>query len=256
MNHETRIYGTLVLTDLKVRYGGSAAARVWVIAQPLLYLAFMTGVFFGILDVRFGGGGFTGYVSALFLGLLPYLCAQETLARASVAYFERAPLIRSFPVPRFVIPLVPLGPAMLSQIVGTLGGILVLVFYGRFHPTMFLYPVVLVIQAAGLSGLALMATVFFTERRELQPLLHWMLQAWLFLSPVFYPQEILPGLLGKASLAFNPLSQWAALGRLVVIEGRIGEPQLWAAATVINGFLLMAGVFWFGRRHPQLVDRV
>ncbi len=250
------IYRTLVLTDLKVRYGGSAAAKVWVVLQPLLYLAFMTGVFFGILDVRFGGGGFTGYISALFLGLLPYLCAQESVMRASVSFFERASLIRSFAVPKYVIPLVPMGPAFLSQLIASAAGIVLLCFFGRFHPTMILFPVVLAVQAAGLAGMALLAAAIFTERRELQPLLHWALQAWLFLSPVFYPQDKLPGVLGTASLGFNPLAQWAVLGRLVVIEGRVGPPEVWAAALFVNGGLLMLGVLYYSRRHPQLVDRI
>ncbi len=250
------VYRTLVMTDLKVRYGGSRFAKVWVVLQPLFYLAFMTGVFFGILDVRFGGGGFTGYISALFLGLLPYLALQETIMRSSLSFFERASLVRSYPVPKYAVPLVPLGPAMISQLIATGIGLTVLVAGGRGSPAILLLPLVLAIQTAGLAGLALLSAAFFTERREFQPLLQWALQAWLFLSPVFYPQEQLPGFLGTASLGFNPLAQWAALGRLAVIEGRVGPPEVWGAAMAVNLLLLAGGILYYNRRYPSLVDRV
>lgn len=251
-----RIYRNLVVTDLKIRYGGSLAAKFWVLFQPMFYLLFMTVVFFGVLDVRFGGGGLTGYVTALFLGLLPFLALQESLVRASVSMFERAQLIRCYPVNKYLVPLVPCGPALITQGIATAAGILILTAVGRGHPTMLLVPVVIGIQIAGLTGLSLLAASFFIERRELQPLLHWALQGWLFLSPVFYPQEKLPGFLGTASLGFNPLAQWAVLGRLVVIEGRMGPPEVWGVALLLNIALLAAGVFWYSRRYPVLVDRV
>ena len=84
----------------------------------------------------------------------------------------------------------------------------------------------------GLAWVVSTLAIFVTDLSEVLSLL---LTAWLFLTPIFYDAESVPGVL-RGALVLNPLYHLVRAYRLVVIDGR--NPGVDALAV-----LLSAGVF-------------
>ena len=100
------LYWALVRQDLQLRVLGSALGLLWLVLQPLLYLSFTTVVFYFVLGVRFGDGALGSYLVSLLAGLVAWLGMNEGIGKAAPTLLERANLIRNFPVPRLLVPLV------------------------------------------------------------------------------------------------------------------------------------------------------
>jgi lipopolysaccharide transport system permease protein len=92
--------------------------------------------------------------------------------------------------------------------------------------------------------------------RDVQLVLPFLTQVWLFLTPVLYPASVIPER-WRALYAMNPmvtvteLFRWAALGSAVV-----PEPSMLVISVVIMFAMLLSGMAYFRYIERQMADRI
>ncbi|MEW6775574.1 MAG: ABC transporter permease [Bdellovibrionota bacterium] len=248
-----RIYRALVAQDLRFRVLGSRLGLLWLILQPLLYLSFTTVVFFAVLGVRLGPGGVWEYAMGLLAGLVAWLAFSEGLGKAAPSLLERSYLLRNVPIPRWVVPLVPVAAALLYQGVCLTGVIGACAFRGTLGPGFWQIIPALFFEALLLCGFAWALSAVTVLFRDAQYLLNFALMAWLYLTPIFWPAHVVPDRLAALLVYLNPLALLVVLFRGALLGDPI-PPNVWTTLAVLSVLVLGLGYLFFRRIEDVVAD--
>jgi len=211
-----RLIRTLVGRDLRARYKVTVLGFFWSLLRPVLMAAILWVVakflrFSSYYDVDFG--------VFLIVGLLPWTFLSSGVTDASQSFVNNAALIRKVYFPRMVFPLV----SVLSNLVNFLLGVLVifgiLAVFGKIAVgyRLLAFPLVIIVQLTLVTGLALIFSVGNVYFRDMGMLLEFILQAWFYLTPVFYPVSFVVSELGRHASSAWPVHMYALLNPMVPI---------------------------------------
>jgi lipopolysaccharide transport system permease protein len=238
--------------DIKVRYKQTVFGFAWAIIQPVFMMVVFT-LFFGQLAKVPSEG--TPYPLFTYSALLPWTLFSEGLTRASNSLVLNYNLIQKVYSPRILMPL----SGVLSPVVDFAVALVILfglMFYFGYYPTisMFWLPVFLILQLMLALGVSLWLATINVEYRDVRYIIPFLIQLWLFASPVIYSSNFVPQRFQAAYGIINPISgiiegyRWAILGT---------EPpsyyQLITSAAIII-VILIAGAFYFRRREMAFAD--
>jgi ABC-type polysaccharide/polyol phosphate export permease len=111
------------------------------------------------------------------------------------------------------------------------------VFRVNFTPALFMLPVIIFAQTLFVLGLALLLSTANVFYRDTQHILEIVLQAWFFLTPIFYPIKILPDSQVILGMTVN-IQLWARrLNPMASLVASYREAMYWGVPTGLD-FLL------------------
>jgi len=243
----------LVWRDIKIRYKQTVFGLAWSVLQPFLMMLVFT-LFFGVLmkvpsqDVP--------YPLFAYAALLPWTMFSSAITRASQCLVSDNNLIQKVYFPRLLLPLA----SVLSPLIDFLFAFLVLLglmfFYG--HPPlmwMLWMPVFIVLELALALGTGLWLAAINVEYRDVGWATPFLLQLWLFASPVIYPASFVPAQYQVAYGLINPMSGIIEGFRWSILHTqRPGNLFLASAAIIL--VVLVSGMFYFRRREKAFADVV
>jgi lipopolysaccharide transport system permease protein len=246
------LLGFLVWRDVKVRYKQTALGAAWAIIQPLTSM-----VVFSLLFGRWAGMPSDGvpYPLFAFAGLIPWTFVANAVAASANSLVGNGHLISKVYFPRLLISLASIGAALVDLAIALLLMTPLLLFYGialtwqvAAVPAL-LVLTVLIAVAVG-SVLAAMCAVY----RDVRYVVPFLLQFWMFASPVIYPVALIPE--GWRWIAYlNPV--------VGAVDGfrsaLLGRPFAWTPLAVAAGVAAAAacvGVAYFRRVERRVVDLV
>jgi lipopolysaccharide transport system permease protein len=178
----------LVIRDLKVRYKNSVLGVLWSLLNPLAMTLVFTVVFTIMLPQPIDD------FPAFFLcGFLPWSFTLSSVTGATGAIVDNAPLIKKVYFPREVLPIAEVMSNLVNMMLAMLVLFVVLRLSGRpLTPVVLMLPIIIVGQVLFVTGLSLLlatANVFYRDTKHIVEIV---MTAWFFLTPVFYPIEVLP----------------------------------------------------------------
>jgi len=226
--------------------------QVWLVINPLL-LACVYYVFVNILSPRVGG---LEYLSHLVAGIFAYYLVSGCISTGAMSVVGSGALISNMAFPRLLMPLSAIRTAVF-RFLPTVPVYLVLhaVAGGPWSLTMLLAPFFLaamVVFGAGLAAVFATLQVYFRDTMSFLP---YFLRIWLYLSPVIWFAEDVPGRLAPF-MRFNPL--WSMLGGWtdLLVEGRVPPLSMWlsAVAWAVASFAL--GSLFFISREREFAVRL
>ncbi len=247
------LLGFLVWRDVKVRYRQTVLGAAWVAIQPVF-----TAVLFALLLGRVANLPSEGapYVAFVFAALLPWQLFASALLRAGTSLVGSANLLTKVYFPRLVIPLA----AVLGGVVDFLVSLIVmgaLMLRYRIAPGwgIALVPVFALMALAAAFAFGIWLAALNVRFRDVQQAIPFVVQVWMFASPVVYSARVVPA--GPLRLLFdlNPLAgiiqgfRWALLG---------GPPPgvLLAISFAGVALVLAGGIFYFRHVEDTFADVV
>ena len=245
----------LTWRDIKVRYKQAVLGVAWAVLAPLMTMVVFTVVFSRWLGVEVPAQYGVPYAVFSFVGLLPWTLFASSLQRASSSLVGSSSLLTKVYFPRLIIPMAGVLGALPDFFISFLV-LCGLMAYYHVVPTwnaVWLPAFVLLALATSLAfGLWLSAlNVLY---RDVGYIIPFLIQMWMYLSPVAYPIENVQGPL-RVLYGLNPMAgviqgfRWALLG---------GHPPdlLVAAAIGLVAVLLVTGFFYFKRMERTFADVV
>src|SRR2546421_4000863 len=231
-----------VWRDVKIRYKQTAIGVLWVVLQPLLTMLVFT-LFFGRLAKLPSEG--LPYPVFYFAALVPWMYFNYALQQATNVVVENQRMITKVYFPRLVLPF----SSVLSGLVDFAIGFVVLIgltsFYGiKPGAPAALLPLFLLLALLTTFGLVLRLSALNALYRDVKYVIPFLLQFWMFASPVAYPSSLVPQR-WRWLYGLNPMAgvidgfRWALTGQ--------GQPPnlLLAASTGAVVLLVAGGVGYF-----------
>jgi len=243
----------LTWRDIKVRYKQTALGAAWAIIQP-----FFTMVVFSLFFGRLAGVPSEGvpYPIFAYCALLPWNYFAGALDRAGNSLVGSANLITKVYFPRLVVPLSAVIAGLLDFAIAFVVLIGMMLFYG-IAPTwaVMTLPFFLLLALLTAFGVGLWLSALNVQYRDVRYALPFLIQFWLFASPIAYPASLVPER-WRALYGLNPMAgvvegfRWALLGRATL------SGPLLAVSVVVVCVLLASGLFYFQKMEETFADVV
>ncbi|QHQ61058.1 ABC transporter permease [Anaerocolumna sedimenticola] len=243
---------SLVRKDLRGRYKGSMLGFLWTFINPLLQLIIYTIVFSVILK-----GGIDKFYLFLFVALVPWIFFSSAVTGGATSIISQQDMIKKIYFPRQVMPIAYVTSSFVNMLFTFIVILFVLIFSGvGINLRAFLYlPIIMIIEfilALGIAMLSSSLTVYF---RDLEHILNIIVMAWMYLTPIMYPIDIVPENY-KTMFNLNPMTPIIIAYRDILYYKRI--PQL---NTLLHGFILgiiilLLGILIFAKLQKKFAEEL
>jgi lipopolysaccharide transport system permease protein len=243
----------MVKRDVLLRYRGAMFGVLWIFLSPLLMLGIFAFVFGHVFQARWTQQA-TGvpFWLLLYAGLIAFNIFAESVSRAPTSVRGYPSYVKKIIFPVDILPLVPLGAAMVHAGFNLLILIVALACTGNLHLTIVLFPVLLaplILFSMGLAWFFAAWGVFIKDMTQIVPVF---VQMLMFLSPVFYPVAAVPQKLQPIYL-HNPLGAVIEACRAVAV----GNPVPWMAwglALLLSVAAFVLGYAFFQHSREEFAD--
>jgi lipopolysaccharide transport system permease protein len=240
------LLGFLVWRDIKVRYKQTVLGASWAILQPLA-----TMVVFSLLFGRWAGMPSDGlpYPVFAFTALLPWTFFANAVSAAAGSLVGNTQLISKVYFPRLLITLSSIGTGLVDLAVALVVMLGLAMVYGiEATWRLALLPGLLLLMVAAAAGVGSSLGALCALYRDVRYVVPFLLQLWMFASPVIYPVSLVPAE-WRWVFYLNPL--------VGVIDGfrssLLGLPVAWTPIAVACGVSL-AGL-WLGLSYFRRIER-
>ena len=164
-----------------------------------------------------------------------------------------ANLIKKVYVPKYIYPLSKVLSTLVNLVIAMIPMILMTVGTGiHITKAWLLIPFVLLCLLLFCLGVSLMLSAFLVFFRDIQFIWSVFLTAMNYITPIFYPESILPEpMLHLVKL--NPMYNYIDFFRTIVIDGISPEPRSYALCFAISVIFLTIGVLIFRKMQDRFV---
>jgi lipopolysaccharide transport system permease protein len=240
-----------VWRDVKVRYKQTALGAAWAVLQP-----FMLMVVFGIFLGRLAGVPSEGlpYPVFAYVGLVPWLLFAQGLSAASESLVGNAQVISKVYFPRLIVPVAAASSFVLDFLIASTL-LIGMMFVYDVHPNGAAIALPALVSLALLTAYAcgIGLAALNVRYRDVRYAVPFLIQLWLFASPVAYPASLVPER-WQLVYGLNPMAgvvegfRWALLGT--------GDPPgaMLAVSVGVTLVLLAASVTYFQRMERTFAD--
>jgi lipopolysaccharide transport system permease protein len=258
--HSIRVHRELILRlarrEVTQRFQGSTLGVAWMLLTPLLTAAVFTFVFSTVFQTRWGGtqSGPFDFAILLLVGMAVHGLFAEAVGRAPQLIISQGNYVTKVIFPIEILPVV----ATLSSLVNALITVIIVVLgqlllNGVLHWTMILWPLIIAPYLIFVTALVMFFAACGVFLRDLSQVVTLLVTCTLFLTPIFYPLNAVPGAF-RTLMRLNPLTSIVEQSRTVIVFG--GLPDFLSLFLyTICALLSLALAFWlFQRLRPGFAD--
>jgi lipopolysaccharide transport system permease protein len=244
----------LIWRDVKVRYKQTLLGAAWAILKPLFSM-----IIFYIIFGRLAGIGTDGAPGPVFYfaGLLPWVLFQDGVTKAGTSLVTGSNLITKVYFPRMAIPLASVVAGVVDFLLAFVVLLAMMAYYGvRLTAWVWTLPLFLLLTLVTSLGVGLWLSAMNVAYRDVGYITPFIVQAWLYASPVAYSTTLIPQGIWRVLYGLNPMAgvvqgfRWAILG--------VGEPPsgLLLMSVAVAFLLLLSGMLYFRKMERTFADIV
>ena len=238
----------LVGRDFKTKYKRSILGIFWSFLNPLLMMLVQYFVFSTIFK-----SDVPNFAAYLIIGTVMFNFFNEACGMALGSIVGNASLITKVYMPKYIYPLTRVMSSMVNLVISLIPLLIVCIITGvEFHRSAVLalfFLICLTVFSLGLGLLLSAAMVFFRDTQFLWGVLSMM---WMYATPIFYPETILPEEF-KFVLQVNPLYHFLKNTRLCILSGISPEPAVYVQCLLMALGALLIGALVFRKAQDRFV---
>jgi homopolymeric O-antigen transport system permease protein len=243
-----------VWREIKVRYKQTAIGAAWAVLQPFLAMLIFT-LFFGHLAHLPSEG--IPYPIFYYSALLPWMYFSNSLQNATGAIVQNQNMITKVYFPRLALPLSAVLSGLVDFGIGFLMFVAMMIYYGvRPGLPLLFFPLFLLLAVLTATGMGLWLGAMNALYRDVRYVVPFLVQFWLFASPVAYPASLVPAK-WRWLYGLNPMAgviegfRWSLSG-----HGGAPPTRLILVSVLIIVAVLVSGLFYFQKMEATIADVV
>ena len=242
------LLGQLVGRDFKTKYKRSVLGVLWSLLNPLLTMLVQYIVFCELFKWNI-----ENYAVYLLIGSVMFNFFSESTSQGLCSITGNAALISKVYVPKYIFPV---SKVLFSCV--NLGFSLVALFFIvfiqglRLNPYYLMLPFGLVCMFLFCLGMALLLSSFMVYFRDIQFLYSVLLTLWTYLTPLFYPEDIVPERF-MFVLQCNPMYHFIRYVRNIILDGSLPTMRAHLLCLVAAIVPFLIGVLVFRRSQKNFI---
>lgn len=238
----------LVARDFRTKYKRSILGVFWSFLNPLLMMCVQYFVFSAIFK-----NGIPNFAAYLLIGAVMFNFFSEANGMAMSSILGNGNLIAKVYMPKYIYPLARVMSSAVNLAISLVPLLIVCAATKvRFQKSAVLalyFLACLAIFCLGLGLLLSTSMVFFRDTQFLWGVLSMM---WMYATPVFYPESILPNEF-RFVLQINPLYHFLKNTRMCILDGISPEPAVYFQCLMMALGMLLAGALVFYKNQDKFV---
>lgn len=251
--HYRELLVFLTWRDIKVRYAQAALGAAWAILQPLLTMVIFSVIFGQLAQLPSDG---IPYPVFSYVALLPWQLFAGALQRAGTSLVGNSNLLTKVYFPRLIIPISAVAAGLVDFAIAfvVLFG-LMLFYHIQLTWAVLVLPFLILLALLTALAVGVWLSALNVQYRDVQHMIPFIVQAWMYASPVAYSVGLIPSGKWRILYGLNPMAgviqgfRWALLGAPP-------PDELMVASVVIVGLLLTSGLYYFKRMEKTFADVV
>lgn len=243
----------LTVRELKVRYKQALLGVLWAILQPLTLMVIFTFVFSRVLGIQTPENA--PYPVFCLLGLLPWLFFSSSLLVSINSLTGNANLVTKVYFPRLLLPLSSVLSALADFVIAIGIFLVIALLYGvgPYWSWLWVAPV-FAMQFLFTFGLGLIFSALNVKYRDFRYVVPLVLQVWMFMTPVFYSADMIPGRY-YVFYMLNPMACFIDGYHRAVLAG-VAPFSVQLASAFALGALVLAGALKYFRTSERVFAEV
>lgn len=238
----------LVSRDFKTKYRRSVLGVFWSFLNPLLTMLVQYVVFSTLFR-----SAIPNYPVYLLSGIVLFNFFNETTTVGLSSITANAPLITKVYVPKYIYPLTRMLSSSINVALSLIPLFIVTVCTGVYPaPSWLLLVFDLLCLMAFSLGITYLLSTMMVYFRDTQFLWSVVSMIWMYCTPIFYPESIIPASL-LPIYHLNPLYQIIRFARCVLIDRVSPEPMSYLVCFLVGVIPLLIGVWVFQRKEKDFV---
>lgn len=241
----------LVRQQLILRYRRTVFGYLWTLVNPILMMSVMAVVFSTLFqqDLK----TFTVF---LFSGMIAWNCFNTIVVQSGQSFILNESLIRKIYLPKMIFPLSVTVALVIDSLLSFVALFaIILLIGGKLSLALLFMPIaycLLVVFSFGVALVMSVSTVFF---RDLQYVIGIIMQAWFFLTPVFYKPDSLAGKV-EWLVKLNPMASFVELFRAPLSMGILPTTNVIVITSFTAMFSMIVGLLFFVRQEKKIIFRL
>jgi ABC-2 type transport system permease protein len=238
----------LVMRDIKIKYRRSFLGILWSLLNPLLMMIVITIVFSNLFKFKI-----QNFAVYLLTGQIIFTFFSEATSTAMSSILSNGSLIKKIYIPKYIFP-VSRGLSSFVNLLFSLIAIVIMLIVTKqkISWTIILFPLPLIYLLIFAIGIGLILSAFAVFFRDLLHLYGVMLIVWNYMTPIIYPEDIVP-LKYKFIFIVNPLYYIIKYFREVVLYSQIPSLKLNVICLGLSLFTLFIGMIVFYRKQDEFI---
>ena len=237
--------------DIRVRYKQTFLGALWAILQPVMTMVVFSVVFGRLMGVPSDG---IPYPVFTYCALLPWQLFANGLTNSCNSLLLNTNVLTHVYMPRLILPLAAVFVSLIDFMIAfiVLGGMMA--YYGIIPGwALITLPLFTLLALATALAVGLWLSALNVKYRDVRYTIPFMVQLWLFVSPVAYSSSLVPEK-WQALYGINPMVgvvegfRWALLGKTSPPSSAL------IVSTLATVLLLVGGLFFFRRMEKTFAD--
>jgi ABC-2 type transport system permease protein len=233
----------LVRRDIVARYKRSVFGVAWTMLQPLGMMVVLTVVFsqlFGQVD---------GYPAYILSGLIAWTFFSQTTSASMQQMVWGGALLNRIYMPRTSFSISAIGTGIVNLALSIIPlVVIVLVLRLPLTINILFLPISMLLLSAFALGVGLLLSTLAVSFPDVSEMYQIVLTAWMYLTPIIYPQEMIPEKYQFWMFSMNPMYYLVKLFRMPIYEGKIPDAQTLLVGTALSLITLFVGWIVFSRQ--------
>lgn len=237
--------------DIKVRYKQTVMGASWAIIQPLFTMVIFS-LFFGNLakvpsdDVP--------YPIFSYAALVPWTFFANGVLQASNCLVNNANMIKKTYFPRLTMPTASVLAGVIDFVLAFIVLLMIMVFFGVSPTTNIIWlPFFLLLALITSLGVSFWFSAMNAQFRDVRYIVPFLLQAWLFLTPVAYPSSLLSEP-WRTLYGLNPMAGVVEGFRWALLDTNTAPGPITLVSAVVALLVFITGLYYFRRMEKTFAD--
>lgn len=238
----------LVSRDFKAKYKRSVLGMAWSFLNPLLTMAVQYVVFSTLFK-----SDTPNYPVYLLSGIVFFNFFSEAVSVGMTSITGNASLIKKVYMPKYIYPFSKLFSSLINFGLALIPLFLVMLVTGTaIRPSVLLLLYDIFCLLCFVMGMILLLSTAMTFFQDTQFLWGVISMLWMYLTPLFYPESIIPQSL-LTLYHMNPMYQYITFARICIIDGVSPEPMAYLWCLLSSVLVLLLGIWTFKKQQDKFV---
>ena len=238
----------LIARDFKTKYKRSILGIFWSFLNPLLTMSVQYVVFSTLFK-----SDIPNFALYLLIGIVCFNFFNEASTMALTSIVGNAALITKVYVPKYIYPVSRVLSSTVNLLLSLIPLFAVMLFTGEaVRPALLFLPFglfCLLLFSLGVGMFLATAMVFFRDTQFLWGVVSML---WMYVTPVFYPESIIPESI-MPLYKCNPLYHIVRFIRIIMMDGISPEPKAYGLCLLVSFIPLLIGAYIFKKQQDKFV---